>query len=882
MSCPLYKNMKSNGTSFYAFPGASEDIASSRNNPNINFYFSHYALLNIPAQNLVAGSQSNPIRFDFDNSFYKLDAIGQQATSFKEQLVESLRNYVANHEVTIRESRLNNTEFYYDSTELPTTAEKIFFKWCRKLNLIQFEQAVDGDEYFGNLVEFERENLTDDAFFPEILWKEREVNDYSIKYFRQSTVSGLTTRLMIEFQSPTTNYKVGDTIKLFDLDDTSVYYTSNNQQYTILAVVEADNTYNQQVVINLNYSSSEVGTGTANLVYHKFVQYIGNINGVNNVQEANRSYQEVWAHVPAHTGQTPDVLFRTRVDRNYKPNMLFPILPAQYQPEILGAELANSPIVSNPQNYPGNFYAQFDSQFEYTYRTSDGDSIRRSGEYFGVTGDITAPVIETSTLDGLSLDFNTNHYVKMNILDAEMTTFDEFNSMMVDNLPPSDFEFNAILWYYTVEDTNGNTATNLYGISFLDNPDNNPIEEETGIRISPVKKLVATDTQDGTAYQFSLNLNYNIINENTQDTFNPAAINSLFSFSLFNEAMSRLAQTNDSFNEIIAEQNSLKIELSNLKQLVYTQADFANINSKFAFLESMITSLQSIQIQSSNTIRVNQTAAVSSFPTVSLENIDPVYNEVYNISTTTLYGDTGASPVSVLVPTNKDFLINIVNNDTTAQILPNNEKLVVYLDRDLDYRQSVDITIDSTAVATQNKQFEFYISYSDTTLPVVTRAIGPLDFPIYYNTSNQRLNLASTTESLEYEISLTGNIEMSSSSFLTLPILNISSTILANTVVKGDVFQLRNMVVGTASTINMSGQYVVESVSSTNIILDMSGNTLVKDWVATNVVSSTLGLNDKIASKPYLSINRGSKWRITRITAGEADSFGSRYLIQKL
>jgi hypothetical protein len=167
-------------------------------------------------------------------------------------------------------------------------------------------------------------------------------------------------------------------------------------------------------------------------------------------------------------------------------------------------------------------------------------------------------------------------------------------------------------------------------------------------------------------------------------------------------------------------------------------------------------------------------------------------------------------------------------------------------------------------------------------LPVVTRAIGPLDFPIYYNTSNQRLNLASTTESLEYEISLTGNIEMSSSSFLTLPILNISSTILANTVVKGDVFQLRNMVVGTASTINMSGQYGVESVSSTNIILDMSGNTLVKDWVATNVVSSTLSLNDKISSKPYLSINRGSKWRITRITAGEADTFGSRYLIQKL
>lgn len=874
--------MKANGTSFYAFPGASEDVASTRNNPNINSYFSHYALLHIPAQNLVAGSQSKPIVFDFDSSFYKLDAIGQQATSFKDQLVESLRNYVANHEVTIRESRLNNTEFYYDSTELPTTSEKIFFKWCRKLNLIQFEQAVDGDEYFGNLVEFERRSLTDDAYFPEVLWKEREITDYDIKYFRQSTVSGLTTRLMIEFESITTNYKVGDTIKLSNLDDTSAYYSNNNLQFQILALVDADTTYNQQAVVNINYSSSEVGTGVSTLIYHKLVQYIGNINGVNNVQEANRSYQEVWAQVPAHTGQTPDILFRTKVDRNYKPNMLFPILPSQYQPEILGAELFNSPIVSNPQNYPGNFYAQFDSQFEYTYRTSDGDSIRRSGEYFGFTGDITAPVVDASFIDGLSLDFDTTHYVKMNIIDNEMTTFDQFNAMMINNLPPQDFDFNAILWYYTVEDNNGNTATNLYGISFLDNPDNNIIEEEAGIKIGTAKKLVATDTQDGTAYSFSLNLNYNIINENPQDTFNPSAVNSLFSFNLFNEAMSRLAQTNDSFTEIIAEQNSLKQELSNLKQLVYTQADFANINSKFTFLESLVRSLQSIQVQSSDTIKVVENGAVTGFPTVQLQNVDPSYYTIYNIATNDLYDDSGSTPLRLVVPENKNFLVTITNDDVTSQTLPNNDKLLVYLDRDLDYKQSVDVVVNSTATATQNKQFEFYISYSDTTLPVITRAIGPVDLPIYYNITTQRSNLASNSESLEFEVSLTGTLEISSASFLTLPILNISSTILGNTVTKGETFQLKNMLVGTSSVIDMSGQYVVESVSGTNIILDLSSSQLVKNWVSENVISTTLSLNDKIVSKPILALNKGSKWRITRITSNETDVFGNRYLIQKL
>ena len=874
--------MKTNGTSFYAFPGASEDIASSRNNPNINFYFSNYVLLNFPSQNLVAGSQSNPIRFDFDNAFYRLNAIGQQATTYSEQLVESLRNYVANHEVTIRESRLNNTEFYYDSTELATTTEKVFFKWCRKLNLIQFEVATDGDEYFGNLTEFERNNLTDDSYFAELLWKEREVNDYDIKYIRQSTATGYTTKIMIEFDTPITNYKVGDTIKILNLDDTSIYYSANNLQYSILAIVDAYSTYNQQVVINVTHTGDEVGSGYTNLVYHKLVQYIGNINGVNNVQEANRSYQEVWAHVPAHTGQTPDILFRTVVDRNYKPNMLYPILPAQYQPEILGAELFNSPIVSTPQNYPGNYYGQFDSQFEYTYRTSDGDSIRRSGDYFGVSGDINDPVINATNLDGISMDFNTNHYVKMNIIDNEMGSFEQFNAMMINNEPPKDFDFNAILWYYTLEDSDGNTTTNLYGISFLDNPANNQIQAEADIRIPTTKKLVATDTQDGTAYAFSLNLNYNIINENTQDTFNPSAINSLFSFNLFNEAMTKLSQSNDSFNQIIAEQNALQLELSNLKQLVYTQGDFANINNKISYLENLLLSLQTLQINSSATIEVNTAGSVTGFPSVTLNNIDTQYEAIYNISTTTLYDDSGIVADRLVVPKNKNFLINITNNDTKYQLLANNDKLLVYLDSDLNYKQSVDITINSTDVATQNKQFELYINYLSGQTPVLTRAIGPLNLPIYYNTFTQTNNLSRTTENLELQISLSSSIELTSNNLLTVPILNMTSTILSNTVKKGETFILNSLLVGTSSTVDLSGQYQVDSVSSTNIIFDLSTNPVATNYVSQNVSTTALVLNTLLVNKPYISINRGYKFRITRITEGQNDTFNNRYLVEKL
>lgn len=884
MSCPLYKSMKSNGTSFYAFPGASEDVASSRNNPNINFYFSHYALLNFPAQNLIAGTANNPIYFDFDSSFYKLTNVGQQATSFKDQLVESLRNYVANHEVTIRESRLNNTEFFYDSTELPTTSEKIFFKWCRKLNLMEFEQAIDGDEYFGNLIEFERNSLTDDAYFPEILWKEREVIDYNIKAIRQSTVSSYPTKVMIEYQTTTTNYKVGDIITIVGLTGSS-YISNNDKQFTILSIVAPYSTYNQQVVLDIAFGLTESGTGYTRLVYNKLVQYIGDINGVNNVQEANRSYQEVFAHVPAHTGQTPDILFRTRVDRNYKPNMFYPILPSQYQPEILGAELFNSPIVSTPQNYPGNFYGQFDSQFEYTYRSSDGDSLRRSGDYFGVSGDINTPVVNTSNLDGIGLDFNSEHYVKMNILNQETPTFEQFNGLMINNEPPKDFEFNAILWYYTLEDNEGNTSTNLYGISFLDNPDNNPVEAETGIRIAPMKKLVATEEQDGTAYQFSLNLNYHIVNDLPLETFNPAAINSLFSFSLFNDAMTRLAQTNDAFNATIIEQNILKTELANLKQLVYTQADFANMTTKITYLESLLRSLQTLQVVDSETISVETVTSNIGFPTLRLNNIETGYTSVISYSTADLYNSQGIIPTRVIIPTNKNFLVKVTNNDLKIQSFANNDRLTIYFDSDLSFKQSVDIIVDSDEFATQNKQLEIYINYSSTSqIPVLTQVIPPLDFPIYWNTDTQAPNRPITfynKEKFEIEPNLSGTIQISSSSLLTLQPLNMTSTILANTIKKGDTFRLQNLLIGTSSLFDFSGQYQVDSISGSNIVFNLSTNQVVTSWVSSNLTSQSFVLNSIISSKPLIVYNTGHRIRITRVTEPQSDSFESRYLVQK-
>ena len=64
---PLYKKLKSNGTSFYAFPGAAEDISAAYQNNVYKMYFSKYVLLNFPKQVITSGTNSNPIFWDFEN-----------------------------------------------------------------------------------------------------------------------------------------------------------------------------------------------------------------------------------------------------------------------------------------------------------------------------------------------------------------------------------------------------------------------------------------------------------------------------------------------------------------------------------------------------------------------------------------------------------------------------------------------------------------------------------------------------------------------------------------------------------------------------------------------------------------------------------------------
>lgn len=855
MSCPLYKKLKTNGTSFYAFPSAAEDISAAYQNSNYKMYFSKYVLLNLPKQNLNPGSgtASKPVYFDFDNTFKKSVTAGLP-TSFKDQIIESLRNYVANQEVVIRESRLNNTNYYYDNNALETTTEKIFYKWAKKLNIIDFEPAIPDDEYFSSIAEFQSANINDPEYFPEYLWKERELTEWDIK-----TSNDDNGQLQIEFNG-TTNFRIGDIVNIYN-------NSSDGINVKVTTIIPPDGTLGQLVTFNTDYTDQY--TGKAKLVYNRLVQYIGEVNGISNVQEANRSYTEVYAHIPDHTGQTPDILFRTMYDANYKPNLSFPIIPSQYQAEIMGAgenQGFSSPIVNSPLNYPGSYLGQFDT-LDWTYETAPGDSIRRSGAYYGVTGDTNTPVVNGNTIDGITMDFNSAHYVKMNILGRNLTNFDQFNALSVNNLPPSDFEFNAILWYYTVEDSAGNQKSNLYGISFLDNPDNNVIEGEAGLRFPVYKKFVTNGNQDGTSYAFSLNLNFNIINENPVDSYNPEAINSMFSMNLFNQSMSRLSATNDSFLNLIAEQGVVRDEVNALKGLIYTQTDLATINSKIQNLENLLRLYSTNQIVATDTINVSTVTGTP--PTIRLEAVNTSYERVYVYNATDMYNSQGTIPANLSVPNNRDFLVSFTNNDE-VELSFTASNLTFVLDRDLYYRQSVDFIIEGGQYASQNKQLDIYMRSdisNTTTQNTEVLIVGDINLPVYYNTSIQNPNSAYLWKDFKFNIDFTKEITIEPGNKLRL-YFDMDSNIVSNSIKVGDVLTLNNLFVGTASVYDYSGQYPVISNNS-YVEFDISSNDSLVNYASSiNVYpiklhSSTTSLLSNI---PYFSLNKGKKIRLTRVS----------------
>ncbi len=853
MATPLYKGLKQNsGQTTYIFPSVSEDISLSNQNDNYKMNFSKFALLDLD----LSKADNNLVNKDI----FHTESPVPISMNNGDLLVNHLRNYIANQDVTIRQSLLNTTTNFYNPLAPLTVTERIFWKWARKSGLIQYEPATPNIDYIDK-VSYQVDSTLDPSYFKEYLWKERQRNVYDIDFtdgmpVNQNNDSSLFIYTI--YIKDSSNLKNGD--KAIVTIDKTKYDISIESVSTPLNSIY----YNNQIIIHSSVllPFSPIKTNTIELDYNRTIQYIGNINAINNVVSADKTYTEVTAYVPDMNGQTPTILFRVKSDENYSASLQYPILPTQQQPEIIGAEQYDSPINLQPQNYPGDIYAYFDSN-EQTYLNSTGLTNQKSGDFYGVKvadnsrysiSHIGYPYLDGENLDGVTIDFDYTDYTGMNQPNNSFKTFDEYSSAIINGVSPKDFKFNAILWYYDIHDTNTNTtATNLYGITFVTSIDNDTAT------LNSLPKYVADNTKDGISYIFNLNLNFNINTDQLPEKFDEEQVFSMFGFDKYNAVINNINKTNNIYDKIAASIIQNTQDISNLKSLVYNNANVQTLQAQITAMGNMINLYQRNQIGDSDTITTYLDNSVSP-ALIRLNDISTTYSHIYNFSTTNLYNSNTNSVLynKITVP-KKDFLVNIVNNDTINTSLSDN--LTVVLNSDLNNKQTATFVITASNIATSFKKLN--INVATTTDSIIGQnVISNIELPIAKNldTTNTISHISNRINSEIFIDSVT--VKKSTNQFFFT--IGLNNAIVTRNFVKGDVIYINNLVISYTSknvsyTTNLSGQYemldnnLVFVVSNENVAtiqqLINDGKTDISSYIIT---APTI----RIINKHYITITK--------------------------
>lgn len=363
--------------------------------------------------------------------------------------------------------------------------------------------------------------------------------------------------------------------------------------------------------------------------YNRVVKYIGDIDVINSVRTNDNSYSELYINVPTNVGTSPTVLFNSKPDVNYHPDMLIVNSPD----DPLDVEYLNGRHYNDSHPYAGmNLLAFYDldsggitqKQTDSLTGTADWNTISESywwganstnnayhtdqAQYFGspygstITSNpkkqkiykeydngsetLTAEYIR-STHDGMVIDFELANY-KVVEDDPTVKSLAQF----ADSVNNYDFEFNAILVYYDIYDPTAPagsdeaaSVTNLYGIYFLNKVTQSGIEYE--IPMITKEKPNAIDRTNGNAFAHKINLKFDT---SIEDVAVEKSINdySTFGLDLFLDTLTNLRRIQTTFNEKIAELENLSDDLDEAKQALVNTSGLDALTTRVKTLETTV------------------------------------------------------------------------------------------------------------------------------------------------------------------------------------------------------------------------------------------------------------------------------------------------------
>jgi hypothetical protein len=358
------------------------------------------------------------------------------------------------------------------------------------------------------------------------------------------------------------------------------------------------------------------GNGTPVPRYERLVQYIGEIDVVNSVQNSENAYSEVYIHVPTSDGGTPYVLFKTSADENYFPDRTWTHNPSDpldteylqgrdsasglYGPNglpklaIFDQDVLGEPGVTGASatgSFTNNWYSPRDEANSYFTDPSFFDSSNYELEkYVSASGPgSTVVTYVRSNLDGIQVDFDPGSYKEIQDY-VGISTIEEWNGTPTT----TSFEFNAILVYYDVYDPNNplDSETNLYGILFLNDPE--PISTNAAklpnfqkFKPDPITKL------NGNSYGFKINLKFDT---DVDSTGVEQAINdySSFSLSIFMDAATVLQNAAKTLNDRTLQIINLQQQVQELQDLIINTDDSNEIKTRITLVENSLQANQAL------------------------------------------------------------------------------------------------------------------------------------------------------------------------------------------------------------------------------------------------------------------------------------------------
>jgi hypothetical protein len=222
MATPLIRIPQEQGGTLYAFASAARDLTRAYYNPDINFEYSKFALLNVPpVARPSLGSTNNYIQFD---RLFDASGAGYDDTTIDNANVhfaQTFQNYALNFEQLIL------TDDDFDNALLKSDAEHILFKWLYEIGAIRwkpgtsqevasgFSRILEDDESTGTGVEYSKLvkyvgniDVSND--------KNYQGNTYNEVFINVPASVGFTPEVLFKsgtWNTTATQYKPGDFIE---------------------------------------------------------------------------------------------------------------------------------------------------------------------------------------------------------------------------------------------------------------------------------------------------------------------------------------------------------------------------------------------------------------------------------------------------------------------------------------------------------------------------------------------------------------------------------------------------------------------------------------------------------------------------------------------